>query len=196
MSGGLAYQWTQDANKFGLVQANSDGSVDLLVDYDNFQAQLNNNKDVITKLETTSPVASKNKVANCSPKLITSSSFSKDFKIPSVPSGGQTLIDNGIPNPPVGKLVQVTTTDVSSKVTGSNGKSITGLKLNIFNNNESNTPSGANTSGSGTGTSGSGAGSGTGSAPSSSSSTADGVRKDPGSHLGLFVMAALAVLIL
>ena len=90
----------------------------------------------------------------CSSSLISSSGFNTSFTLPSVPSGGQTLIDNGISNPNQGKLVSVTTTTVADTVYDANGNMIKNLAIKPLADDESNTPNGSNTSGQSSSTTG------------------------------------------
>ncbi|VEU23384.1 DEKNAAC104555 [Brettanomyces naardenensis] len=46
-SGGLVYEYTEDSSNYGLVQIESDGSVDPLKDFDNLQKELNSTSDPV-----------------------------------------------------------------------------------------------------------------------------------------------------
>ncbi|MCJ1474735.1 hypothetical protein MMC13_003395 [Lambiella insularis] len=150
-SGGLAYQWTEDSNNFGLVNVSSNSSVQLRVDFDNFQAQLN--KLNVAELESSNGTATALTPPVCQNSLIGNSGISNDFTIPSIPPGGQDMIDNGLSNPNNGKLVQVTQLNVPMSIFGSDGSEITGLAINPLPNDQSNAPSGQNTTGATTTTS-------------------------------------------
>ena len=63
-----------------------------------------------------------------------------------MPDGAQKLVDNGISEPNVGKLIPVTQTEVTQKVYGSNGKELTNLAIKPLPDDESNAPNGSNTS--------------------------------------------------
>lgn len=84
---------------------------------------------------------------SCSKSLIQSKSFNNSFEIPSVPSGGQDLINNGIKNAQTGKVVSVTQTQVALPVYGSNGGQLKGLAIKPLADDQSNTPNGGSTSG-------------------------------------------------
>ncbi|KAI9675904.1 MAG: hypothetical protein M1829_003142 [Trizodia sp. TS-e1964] len=144
MSGGLVYEFSQEDSKYGLVTINGDGSVQLLTDYDNLQGQYN--KLNLTLLQSSNGKTSAPTPPACSSSLITASSFYNKFDLPSLPDGGQDLIDNGIKNPNQGKIVPVTETSVGQKIIGSNGNPITGLAIKPLPNDASNTPTGDNTS--------------------------------------------------
>jgi hypothetical protein len=151
LSGGLVYEFSQETSNYGLVNIHSDGSAELLSDYNTLQAQFNTlNVTMLqgVKAGNTSVVA-----PACSSSLITDQGFANNFTIPAVPPGAQTLIDNGISPAPVGKLVTVTSTKVTQQVQGSNGQVMSGLAITPLADDESNNPSGATPSTSGTTTS-------------------------------------------
>lgn len=146
LSGGLVYEYTNQTDDFGLVQIDdSDQSATLGVDYDNLQKQFN--KLDVKSLETGNSTAKDLKSPKCNKSLIVSSSFNSSFTIPSIPSGGQKLIDNGIDKPNNGKMVAVTDTKVSQKVYDSNGKLLDNLAIQPLKNDESNSPNGQDTLG-------------------------------------------------
>ena len=109
LSGGLVYQYWQDGSDFGLVEVNDNGTLSLRVDFDNLQKQYN--KLDVKLLQTVNASTENITPPKCSSSLITSSSFSKSFNIPNTPSAAVSLINNGISNPPSGKIV-----DVSNKL--------------------------------------------------------------------------------
>ncbi|KAL9103908.1 MAG: hypothetical protein Q9163_001101 [Psora crenata] len=147
MSGGLVYEYYQQiANNFGLVWLYDNGTAQIKVDYDNLQSQYN--KLDITTLQKGNMSAITIQPAHCSDDLIQSAQFSTSFMLPSVPDGGQDLIDNGVKNPNNGKLISVTQTSVSLPVFGSNGGQLKNLAIKPLADNESNTPNGQDTSGS------------------------------------------------
>jgi len=148
LNGGLVYEYSQETSNYGLVEVNTDGSVKLLKDFDNLQGQYNKlDKSLLTKLPSSTASAFK-----CDSSLITSSGFNNTWSIPAQPAGVDKLIASGVPNARKGKLVDVSALDVKQKVMGSNGNTITGLKLKKTDG--SNLPSGATTSASGNGNSG------------------------------------------
>jgi hypothetical protein len=136
-SGGIAYQYSQETNNFGLVKINGDGSAKLLTDYDNLQSQLD--KLDLTAITATNSSATSQTPVQCSSSLI-SSKFNQNFTLPVIPPGGQDLIDNGVQGITAGKLNTVTDTNVKQTVQKSDGSTISGLKLNILSNDATNTP--------------------------------------------------------
>lgn len=146
MSGGLVYEYYEEvSNNFGLVWIYDNGTAELRSDYNNLQTQYNSLD--VKALESMDSSATSVKSPNCSSSLISSSGFNNSFALPAVPSGGQTLIDNGISNPNQGKLVSVTTTAVADMVYDANGNVIKNLAIKPLANDESNTPDGTDTSG-------------------------------------------------
>ena len=146
MSGGLVYEYAQEAsNNFGLVVLNDNGTAEIRTDYDNLQKQFN--KLDVKLLESSNSSATMVKSPKCASGLIASGNFNNSFTLPSAPSGGQQLIDNGISKPNNGKLVSVTQTQVSEAVYDSNGARVDGLAISPLPNDQSNTPNGQSTSG-------------------------------------------------
>lgn len=146
MSGGLVYEYYEEvSNNFGLVWIYDNGTAELRSDYNNLQTQYNSLD--VKALESMDSSATSVKSPNCSSSLISSSGFNNSFALPAVPSGGQTLIDNGISNPNQGKLVSVTTTAVADMVYDADGNVIKNLAIKPLANDESNTPDGTDTSG-------------------------------------------------
>lgn len=145
MSGGLVYEYyNEPSNSYGLVNFNDNGTVSLLVDYDNLQSQYN--RLDIKSLESGNSSATGIQSPKCDSGLIQSGSFSNSFDIPSVPSGGQDLIDKGISNPSSGKIVPITQTQVSMTVYSSNGSPVNNLAIKPLADDQSNTPNGGSTS--------------------------------------------------
>lgn len=146
MSGGLIYEYSQEeANEYGLVVLNQNGTAELLVDYDTLQAQYN--KIDTDELQKDYHSGTERVALKCSSSLIDSTSFAQTFSLPKVPAGAQKIIDNGIDNPNNGKLVPVTTLTVSQKVFSSQGKQLQNLSIKPLPADESNTPNGTDTSG-------------------------------------------------
>ncbi|MCJ1275758.1 hypothetical protein MMC21_003561 [Puttea exsequens] len=152
MSGGLVYEYYyEESNQYGLVSFYDNGTSQILVDYDNLQKQYN--KLDVKALQSMNSSATSVQSQKCSSDIISGSGFNTSFILPGVPSGGQTLIDKGIPNPPVGKLVSIPNTNVQLPVYSSSGKLINNLAIKPLANDESNTPGGDDTSGTSSGAS-------------------------------------------
>ncbi|KAH1550733.1 1 3-beta-glucanosyltransferase gel2 [Aspergillus fumigatus] len=152
-SGGLVYEYTQEENDYGLVQINDNGTVTLLVDYDNLMAQYS--KLDMSRIQASNTTQTSAKPPKCESSLITNSTFTDSFDLPKRPSKVQTMIDKGLSDANTGKLVEVKNTDIKQKIYNANGEEITGIKLSILASGESNTP-GAHSSGSTSGSSSSG----------------------------------------
>ncbi|KAA6407684.1 MAG: glycoside hydrolase family 72 [Lasallia pustulata] len=146
MSGGLVYEYSQEVSNYGLIVLYSNGTAQLRGDYDSLQAQYN--KLNITLLESRNSTATALTPPTCKSSLITANGFYNKFDIPSVPSGGQQLINNGISNPNNGKLVTITQDTVPATVYASNGGVIQNLAIKPLPEDQSNTPNGEDTSGS------------------------------------------------
>jgi hypothetical protein len=138
LSGGMVYEYSEEASDYGLVNLNSNGSAQCLPDYDTLQKQFASLN--VTALQGLPAQNTSIKPPTCSESIITGSSFNSNFTIPDVPPGAQALIDKGISPAPVGKLVSVTNTKVTQVVQASNGQVIHGLSITPLANDESNTP--------------------------------------------------------
>jgi 1,3-beta-glucanosyltransferase GAS3 len=181
MSGGIVYEWDQAVNDYGLVNVNDNGTADLLQDYLNLQGQYDTLN--IKALMSSNSTATMLQPPTCQQSLITTSGFDDGFDIPARPAGVEAMINNGISNKPQGKLVALSSTTVSQAVYNVSGQQITGLKLNVLAEDESNTP-GSNGSGTSSGTA-------TSSAPSATSSGA--AVKNGNADAGKLVWAAVAL---
>lgn len=146
MSGGLIYEFSQEeANDYGLVTLNANGTAQLRVDYDNLQSQYNK-IDTDAILSNDSFVASED-APKCESRLIAGASFAQSFSLPKAPSALQDIIDQGISNPNVGKLIPVTTTKVAQNVFDSQGRQLTGVAIKPLPDDENKIPNGTETSG-------------------------------------------------
>lgn len=144
LSGGLIYEFSQEESNYGLVNIYSNGSAQLLADFDTLENQFATLD--ITTLQDSAPLNTTVHPPNCTASLIIASGFNKNFTIPDPPPGVQALIDNGIStNPNNGKIISVTSTSVTQVVQASNGQIMTGLSITLLADDESNVPSGTTT---------------------------------------------------
>ncbi|CDM31501.1 CAZyme family GH72 [Penicillium roqueforti] len=141
-SGGLVYEWTQENNLYGLVKINDSKTVTTLIDYDNFQKQLN--KLDIDRIMSSNATQTSVKAETCSTSLIQRKSFYNAWDLPEVPSKVSDYIKNGLPDAPVGKLVSVSATTIPQKVYDYTGKEITNVKFEVKSG--ANTPSSSSAS--------------------------------------------------
>lgn len=149
LSGGLVYEYSEETSDYGLVNINSNGSAQLLPDFDTLQSQfdtLNVTALQGLKAENTSVVP-----PSCAASLITNSTFDSNFTLPAVPPGVSDLINNGISPKPTGSLVSVTATKVTQLVENASGTVISGLAITPLANDESNNPGKTTATGSATG---------------------------------------------
>jgi hypothetical protein len=140
LSGGVVYEYTQEANDYGLVILNSDGSAELKTDYDNLQTQFN--KLDFSALQKEEANGTAESAPKCVAKLISKSGFPTNFTIPVTPKIAAGLINTGIKSPNNGKIITVSNLKVSQTVKASDGTVMTGLEVTPIANGKSNTPSG------------------------------------------------------
>jgi 1,3-beta-glucanosyltransferase GAS3 len=142
-SGGLIYEYTQEANNYGLVEFNDNNTASLLIDFDNLQKQYGTLD--FAKIQSADGTATALTPPACSAEIITGTAgnFSTNFTLPSRPSGVDDMINNGVPNAKTGRLVDVPSTEVSETVYDTSGNPINGLALNKLADDESNIPGSA-----------------------------------------------------
>lgn len=128
-SGGLVYEWTQEKNDYGLVKVNDSNTVTTLVDYDNFEKQVN--KLDMERITTSNVTQTSVKPEACSASLIKDKSFYNAWDLPEVPSKVADYIKNGLPDAPSGKFVSVSSTTIPQKVYDHTGKEITDIKFEV-----------------------------------------------------------------
>ncbi|KAG0134239.1 Glucanosyltransferase-domain-containing protein [Tuber indicum] len=157
-SGGLVYEYSQEKSDYGIVQIDSNGDARLLKDFDNLQSQYNNINFNLIKTKSAATTTARH--PKCEDTFILqghSEKFNTSTTLP--PNPATDLLEKGSGNTNVGKLVPVTQTKTPHKVFTSTGVQIDGIEIKMLKDDESNTPSGENTSSS-TASSGSGGGSG------------------------------------
>lgn len=139
MSGGLVYEWTQETNDYGLVQLNDNNTVSLMSDYNYLQQQFD--KLDFKAITSSNSTATSLKPPSCAAKLIGSSGFSTNFKIPNTPSQGASYITSGVTGAAGGQNPAVSDTAMPCTAYDQNGKEISGLTLKVESG--SNTPTGS-----------------------------------------------------
>lgn len=149
-SGGVVYEYTNEANKYGLVNISSDGTVTLLEDYYALQSEYA--KVDFATLQSAAADGASVKPPTCSSKLITSKDFSSNFTLPKQPVGVDALISKGISPAPTGKIISISDYSVNYTVRNENGTTLTNLAVKPLASNAANTP-GSNTASSSTSTS-------------------------------------------
>ena len=127
LSGGLVYEWSQEASDYGLVQINQGGSAKLLGDYEKLRGKYDTLN--MNLLEHSNSTATSLQPPQCDASLISGDGFSTNFNIPNTPSDAQGLINNGISNPPSGSIVSVSQTVVQVAVTDASGNQIKNLQI-------------------------------------------------------------------
>lgn len=196
-SGGLVYEYSQEASDYGVVEINSDGSIEYLEDFPYLKSEYSESKiPTIAEDDVSDP-----EKHECDSDLITSiyKEFGADFDIPEQPSEITDLIENGVDFNNTGKILDDLQAKKSSyKIVDQNGDDVSDATVNFEANDEINVQSNVPTSSvsraapSSTGT----ASTASSSASSSSSGAAVAAVQVPGSYslFGL-VVAGLSYLI-
>lgn len=181
LSGGIMYEWTEEDNKYGFVKVNGN-ELSLLGDYDRAKAKLTNKSDFdwqklqgqkAEKKDVTGP--------KCTAKLITVDGFESNFTLPSLPPNGEDLLSKGVTVKYPGKLVKLSDSDLTVKMTvkDSKGNVVKDLKVVQLKDNEFNW-GGKTTQNTGTGS-------------GSSSGNSTNSKDDKANSAGLIRPSALAV---
>ncbi|PYH48315.1 1,3-beta-glucanosyltransferase gel2 [Aspergillus saccharolyticus JOP 1030-1] len=136
-SGGLVYEWTQEANNYGLVAINSSDVATLLVDYDNLKTQYS--KLNMTSIESSNATQTSQEAVTCDASLI-SGSFLNSWDLPTRPTKVGDWISNGYTNATVGKLVTVSSTTIPQTIYSSSGGKLSSIKYTVLASDESNVP--------------------------------------------------------
>lgn len=177
-SGGLVYEWSQEANDYGLVKINGNKAT-LLIDFVNLQKQFS--KLDMHRLTTAQSSETSVKPETCSPDIITSDKFLDSWGLPPAPHGVVEFIKNGLPNSNTGKPVEVSGGPISQTVLDHTGKEIKGVTFQVLSDDETNTPSGSSTSSSS---------SPSGSSGSTNAASLNGPSAIVGGVSGLFMLIA------
>lgn len=147
LSGGLVYEYSEEPDNYGLVVISSNGTINILQDFINLKNQYD--KLNINLLENTAAASGSTNPPACSSNLISNSSFSSNFSIPATPPGGSDLINNGISNPPSGKIISPGSLTVTYNVYNVTGQLIP--NLSVKSANSANTPGSSTTTAQGSG---------------------------------------------
>jgi hypothetical protein len=157
-SGGLVYEYSQEPSDYGLVQIEAGGDARLLEDYDNLQAQYNKIDETLVKTKSPSPPSR----PKCEGSFVLkgyTGAFNMSTTLPANPA--PQLLASGSGNKNVGRIVPVGNTKTPHRVFTSGGVQIDGLGITVLPEDESNSPSGENTSGNSAGGGSAGSGNGT-----------------------------------
>lgn len=151
-SGGVVYEYAQEANNYGLAECNDDGTVNLLSDFATLQSQYK--KVDFSKVQNVKATGAKVTAPECKASLIKEDGFNNNFTLPVPPPGAQELIDDGISPKPVGQIVEITDYTVNHVVKNADGTTLSNLAVKPLSEGEINTP-GTTSSSSSTSSSGS-----------------------------------------
>lgn len=148
-SGGLVYEYSQEANNYGLVEIKDDGSVRLQEDFANLQSAYNRmNLSIIMEgsvTNTTGPACNSDIASTINS---VDSSFNSSFNLPECPAAD--LLKNGVGNNNKGKIIQLTSFQSNYSVYNVEGNAIANTSITVNADDEINTPSGSDIESAGT----------------------------------------------
>ncbi|EPE09025.1 beta-glucanosyltransferase gel2 [Ophiostoma piceae UAMH 11346] len=197
LSGGLAYEYSEESSDYGLVAINSTTEVTLLEDYLFLTEEfLKIDMDLIQSVDASLASIT---TTTCSAALVTETGFSTDWDLPDRPSGGDSLVTSGLTSASQGSLTSVTETAMPVTVYNYTGSTVTGYNLVSMGCSDINYPglvktytATAQTCSYATSTSTSSASSGSGDSSSATSGNRDLAHSNGLVLMGTFVAVFLA----
>lgn len=124
VSGGFVYEFSNEANNYGLVDIDDDGNVSIRKDYDNLKtafAKVNTTQTTASSIATGS--ASLKGVPTCGSDPSSANSFNWNFSLPPCPA--TSLIESNGGNNNVGTLVSVTPSNKTYSIVNAAGSVVT-----------------------------------------------------------------------
>ncbi|KAF5018030.1 hypothetical protein F66182_10004 [Fusarium sp. NRRL 66182] len=134
-SGGVVYEYTEEANNYGLVKI-EDGNLRILGDFNRLRNQFA--RIDWEDVQAQSASNSSTRPPTCRSSIIEDSGFDNNFTLPAVPPGAQRLIDNGIQNKPSGRIVEISDWSVQLAVNNADGSALDNLRVVPLEDDESN----------------------------------------------------------
>lgn len=124
-SGGIIYQWTEDANHYGIVNITGD-KLTLMDDYTRIKSKFGelNWKDIQGQKAAKKDI----KAPKCDAKMIKYPGFEKNFTLPVI-DGTDKLISDGVNPKPSGKFISIDNYNVKMSVFDAQGNAIKNLKV-------------------------------------------------------------------
>jgi 1,3-beta-glucanosyltransferase GAS3 len=127
-SGGLVYEYSMEPNNYGMVTLKSDGSAEVLQDFNTLTEQFK--KLDMSKVQGQAVPDDTPEAPLCEAKLITTEGFDKNFTLPSMPfDKSSEILENGVQPAPVGALKDVANLKVKYIVKDSKGNVIQNLEV-------------------------------------------------------------------
>lgn len=134
-SGGVAYEWTQQANDYGVVSVNGSTTY-ILEQYDILKEKLG----MIdwSTVESLSPPKNTPNPPTCNSSLFSGNGFDTNATLIPTPSGAAEIIKNGMTNKPSGQIVSISDYSVELTVVNAAGETLKNLAVTPFPEDEFN----------------------------------------------------------
>lgn len=153
-SGGLCYEFSQEANNYGLVVINSNGSASIRQDYINLQAAYKK-VDWTIEYESSVPDVTRPTCNSAWASMIDKSyqGFNASFNLPATPD--ENMLKNGGGNTNLGKVVDINSTESTLPVYNVTGELVNNTTIILSPGNQVNSVPGSSSSSSASGSQGS-----------------------------------------
>ncbi|KAH8677950.1 Glucanosyltransferase-domain-containing protein [Xylariales sp. PMI_506] len=121
-SGGVVYEFSQEANDYGLVTVNDDNSIDLLSDYGTLLSQYE--KVDWTSVESVAASGTTNTPPVCTSTLITEDGFDNNFTLPVIIADAEKILENGVSPAPSGSIIDISDYSFKYAIRDANGNTL------------------------------------------------------------------------
>ena len=136
-SGGLVYEYSEESNKYGLVNIDDDdGSIKFKSEYDNLESEYSKVENVTSGWGENEVEDAEDYECDADKIIEIYSSFNANFSLPEQPEEISDLISNGVKNNNTGKIIEdldIQTTNHTIK--DSDGSEITDKEINFESTN-------------------------------------------------------------
>ncbi|KAH3666483.1 hypothetical protein OGAPHI_003479 [Ogataea philodendri] len=146
LSGGLIYEYSVEANNYGIVEIDDDGSLTYKEDFDNLKSQFANSSIP----DISSDDVSEAKIVTCDKEYLESLSsvFDVDFDLPDAPDGVEDLILYGVNGSNIGQIVDIDIRASNYTIHDADDNEVTSAVISVASTNTINAQTGVSSSGS------------------------------------------------